>query len=194
MLQCWSLLVWPTPAWSARRCSSPWSTGRTTAESAARSAAILARPRGSLCQLIPTSLWGSVYHAVMSWLRGPIRVKQVLMEAGASFNENDLKQIFLVAWVSKTKEISTSKYPPPSPASNPNSYDQEPKQNIHENDEEDYQPFSSIQNSPSSKFVSDSNNLLRIWSFDWPLVGQLWGGTRFWLESVFWGRIDFEWR
>ena len=77
--------------------------------------------------------------------------------AGASFNENDLKQIFLVALVSKTKEISTSKHPPPSPASNPNSFDQKSQQDIHENDEEDYQPFSSIQKSPSSKFVSDSN-------------------------------------
>ena len=50
-----------------------------------------------------------------------------------------LRKVFLVPLVSKTKEISKLKPPPPSPASNPSSFDQEHEQDIHENDEEAYQ-------------------------------------------------------
>jgi len=56
-----------TRACTARRCSSPWSTGGITAGSVAWCAATCAPPRDSCCQPRALNHWGCACPAMMSW-------------------------------------------------------------------------------------------------------------------------------
>ena len=105
----------------------------------------------------------------------------MIIEVGESFNENNLKKIFSVPLVSKTKEISTPKPPPLSPASTPSSFNLEPQQDIHENDEEYYQTL------PASK-TAPHPNLYQIAT----LSPELGASTGLWWDS-FEEEPDFDW-
>ena len=92
-----------------------------------------------------------------------------------------LRKVFLVPLVSKTKENSTLKPPPPTPASNPSSFDQEHEQDIHEHDEEAYQPL------PASK-TAPHPNLYQIAT----LSPEFGASTGLWWDS-FEEEPDFDW-
>jgi hypothetical protein len=103
------------------------------------------------------------------------------MEASACYNKNNFNKSFLVPLVLKTKEISTSQPPPPSPASNPSSFDQEHQQDIHEKDGESYQPL------PASK-TAHNPKLYQIASLS-PEFGT---SAVLWWDS-FEEEPDFDW-